>query len=54
MVKSLAKGNKTVLIIIIIMNSSYMAQISISINSMHMSLNIHKLTLMNRKREGGG
>ena len=31
------------------MKSSYTAQISISMNSMHMSLSIHKLPLTNRK-----
>ena len=40
---------KPLVIIILIMNSSYIAQISISMNSMRMSLSIHKLTLTNRK-----
>ena len=31
------------------MNSSYIAQISVSMNSMGMSLSSHKITLMNRK-----
>ena len=46
---TIASSCKRVMIIIIIMNSSYTAQISLSMNSMRMTLSIHKLTLTNRK-----